>query len=135
MLDFIKNKYKQEFLYLFFGAATTLINIVCFALLYELLNVSNIISTVLAWIVSVLFAFVTNKWIVFKSNKKRFAEIVKEIALFFVCRILTGILDVAVMYVAVDIFKGNGVIWKVISNIIVIIVNYFASKIFVFKNS
>ena len=125
-------KYREVIAYLFFGGCTTLVNIISYYLSYNILNISNVTSTVIAWIISVLFAYVTNRIFVFESNNKGKA-IIKEIFAFFSCRMFTGILDVAIMYFAVDIFEFNSLLWKIISNVLVIIANYVFSKIFIFK--
>ena len=125
---------KQLILYLFFGVCTTVINTICYGILYELLLVNNVLSTILAWLAAVIFAFVTNKVFVFESNRNNATEKLSEITSFFGCRILTGILDVVIMAVAVDYLRWNGLLWKLISNIIVTIINYIASKFFIFKD-
>lgn len=125
---------KQLILYLFFGVCTTAINTICYGILYELLLVNNVLSTILAWLAAVIFAFVTNKVFVFESKRNNATEKLSEITSFFGCRILTGILDVVIMAVAVDYLKWNSLLWKLISNIIVTIINYIASKFFIFKD-
>ena len=125
--------HKQIILYLIFGVCTTVINTVCYWLLYDMLSWSNLLSTVIAWLAAVIFAFVTNKRYVFESKKSGFHEQLTEFASFFSCRILTGILDVVIMAVAVDMLKWNGLVWKLISNIIVTVLNYIASKFLIFK--
>ncbi len=127
-------KNKQLLLYLFFGMCTTAINTICYGVLYEFLCVDNIPSTILAWLVAVIFAFVTNKIFVFDSKRTRASEQLTEFVSFFSCRIITGIMDVVIMAVAVDYLKWNSLIWKLISNIIVTIINYVASKFIIFKN-
>lgn len=134
MIKFIKkqySRYKEQILYLFFGAATTVINTICYAMLYQ--HLGNLISTVIAWVLAVVFAFITNKAFVFKSRSMQAREIIKEAVSFFGCRILTGVLDVAIMVVAVNILLWNNVLWKLISNILVILLNYFISKLVIFK--
>lgn len=126
-------KFKSEILYLLFGGLTTLVNIVSYYLFYNVLRCSNVISTVIAWVFSVLFAYVTNRIFVFESKASGTKALLREIAAFFTCRLLTGIMDVAIMWLAVDIMNFNSMLWKIISNVLVIIINYFASKIFVFK--
>lgn len=125
--------HKQIILYLIFGVCTTVINTVCYWLLYDVLSWSNLLSTVLAWLAAVIFAFITNKRYVFESKKSGIHEQLTEFASFFSCRILTGILDVIIMAVAVDMLKWNGLVWKLISNIIVTVLNYIASKFLIFK--
>ena len=125
--------HKQIILYLFFGVCTTAINTIMYWLLYDLLSLNNIISTVLAWLAAVIFAFTTNKVFVFKSKRTNTQERINEVASFFGCRLLTGILDVVIMAFAVDMLQWDGLLWKLISNIIVTIINYIASKFWIFK--
>ena len=127
-------KYKFIILYGIFGVFTTIINILVYSLLYSVLNFSNVISNIIAWIASLLFAFVTNKIWVFESKNFDFKIFVKELCSFVLCRLTTGILDLGIMFVGVDLLKGPAIILKVISNIIVIVLNYVFSKVFVFKN-
>ena len=126
-------KYKFIILYGIFGVLTTVINIGVYGVLYSGLGVSNVISNVIAWIISVLFAFITNKLWVFESKSFNFKLFVKELGSFTVCRVATGVLDLVIMFVGVDLLKGPAIILKIASNIIVIILNYVMSKIFVFK--
>lgn len=126
-------KYKFIILYGIFGVLTTVINIGVYGVLYSGLGVSNVISNVIAWVISVLFAFITNKLWVFESKNFNFKLFVKELGSFTVCRVATGVLDLVIMFVGVDLLKGPAIILKITSNIIVIILNYVMSKIFVFK--
>ena len=126
-------RYKEVILYLFFGGCTTVINIVTYGLLYGLMHVANVPSTIIAWVVSVLFAFYTNRRFVFESKQTGTAARWREFVSFFGCRVLTGALDVVIMALAVDVMGWNGLVWKVISNVLVIILNYIASKFFIFK--
>lgn len=126
-------KYKFIILYGIFGVLTTVINIGVYGVLYSGLGVSNVISNVIAWIISVLFAFITNKLWVFESKSFNFKLFVKELGSFTVCRVATGVLDLVIMFVGVDLLKGPAIILKIASNIIVIILNYVMSKIFVFR--
>lgn len=125
-------KYKSIILYLFFGGCTTLINIICYYVLYNLLSVANVPSTILAWAVSVVFAFVTNRRYVFEQNDNTFRRRLRDFFSFVSCRVATGVLDVIIMYLAVDRMHWNSLLWKIVSNIIVIILNYVASKYLVF---
>ena len=136
--NYLKEIYKankQMVLYLFFGVCTTVINIVCYGIWNEILSLNNITSTILAWLVAVFFAFVTNKVYVFESQRTKTSERLSEMASFFFFRIITGVLDVVIMAITVDILKWNSLIWKLISNIIVTVVNYIASKFLIFKDT
>lgn len=122
-------KYKTEILYLCFGVATTLINVLCYYVLNGLLSVPNVASTVIAWIVSVLFAFFTNRSVVFESKTRCAAARLKEFFAFLLSRVATGVLDVLIMLIAVDILEQPNLLWKIISNVIVVILNYVLGKL------
>ena len=123
---------REIFLYVFFGALTTLINVVAYWVLYYSMSISNTVSTIISWILSVVFAYVTNKlWVFEKGNKST----LKEAAEFFLSRISTGVLDLLIMYVFVELLYFEGGIIKIVSNVLVIVLNYLLSKLFVFKKT
>lgn len=122
---------REVFFYLVFGVLTTLVNIVSFAILTRLLSAGTVLSNVIAWFLSVLFAYVTNRRWVFQSKD---GNVFREAAAFFSGRIGTGVLDTVVMFITVDLLGWNDMVMKVISNVIVVILNYIISKFFVFKN-
>ena len=125
--------HKQIILYLFFGVCTTAINTASYWLLYDVLPFGNIFSTILAWLAAVIFAFITNKLFVFESKRTNIQDCINEVVSFFGFRLLTGTLDVVIMAFAVDILQWDGLRWKLISNIIVTIINYIASKFWIFR--
>lgn len=125
--------HQQVVRYLFFGGCTTVVNTVCYGVLYQWLGMGNAESTVIAWAAAVVFAFVTNKLFVFESRGGGLAGQVRELVSFFGCRVLTGILDVVIMVAAVDVMGWNSLLWKLLSNVLVILLNYLASKFFIFK--
>lgn len=120
--------------YIIFGIATTAINTITYHILYSYIGVSNMVSTILAWFLAVLFAFVTNRQFVFQKQCCN-SSLWYEFSTFFSCRLVTGILDIIIMCVAVDYMQWNSLLWKIISNIIVTITNYITSKYLVFKSS
>ena len=124
-------KYRRYILYIIFGVLTTLVNVVTYYLVHLLLPVMP--STVIAWILAVLFAYVTNRRFVFESQAKTKQEIVRELISFSSARLFTGLVDFVCMFIFVDCLKINDLVIKTIANIIVIILNYVLSKIFVFK--
>lgn len=130
----IYKNYKEQINYLVFGVLTTAINIVVYYFAYNILTISNVISNIIAWILSVLFAYITNKYWVFENYNNKISELIYEIFSFFGCRLATGLIDLLIMYITVDILSLNSLVMKIISNVIVIILNYIASKIIVFKN-
>jgi putative flippase GtrA len=92
-----------------------------------------IISNIIAWIIAVSFAYITNKMYVFNSKSKGLSDVIQKVISFFAFRLLTGILDMAIMWISVDLLDINDLIMKIVSNILVIILNYIFSKIFIFK--
>ena len=129
------NKYKEALLYLFFGVCTTLVNLVTkWILLLTVIDSSNAIqlqeAIIISWIVSVLFAYVTNRKFVFESKSK---SIFKEISSFFGSRVLTLILEMVIMYIFVTALNFNVYLFTIISQVLVIVLNYVFSKLFVFK--
>ncbi len=128
-------KYKSLILYGIFGIATTLVNIIAYFICAKVFNLSVVVSTCIAWFIAVIFAFVTNKIWVFESKKNKFKDVSKGILSFFSCRILTGLLDLLIMYVFVDKLHFNDLLFKVLSNVIVIVLNYVASKLIIFKKN
>ena len=128
-------KYKELVLYLVFGVGTTVINIIAYYVCAHPLRINTVVSTCVAWVLSVLFAYVTNKIWVFESKGTDVGVIIKEIVSFFSCRLLTGFLDVALMFVFVDVLSFNDMWMKIISNVIVIVLNYVASKLLIFKKN
>ena len=126
-------KYRGLILYVVFGVLTTAINIAVYALCYRVLRLPNVPSNVIAWILAVLFAFVTNKLYVFESKSLERGTVARELASFVGARLATGLLDLAVMFVGVDLLHGPDLVFKVGSNVIVIILNYVLSKLVVFR--
>ena len=128
-------KYRSPILYVFFGGCTTLINWAVYYLCYNIAGIANVPSTILAWIVAVAFAFITNKLWVFDSKSFERKTLLHEIWTFTAARLATGALDVAIMYVAVDLLGRNANLWKLLSNVVVIVLNYVFSKLIVFKRT
>ena len=133
MLFALFKKYKAPILYLFFGGVTTVINIAVYDLLYYVVGASNDLSNVISWIITVTVAYITNKLWVFESRGTGTKTLLREITSFFGCRAATGVMDFAIMHIGVDILAYPAFLLKVISNIIVIILNYVASKLIIFK--
>lgn len=127
-------RYRSLLLYLIFGGLTTLVNIVAYYLLSRM-GVSTVPATGIAWVLSVAFAYVTNRRWVFASKATAPMEVAREAGSFVLCRLLSGLMDIAIMYVCVDLLHWNDMLIKVISNVLVVIANYVASKLFVFRNS
>ncbi|WP_422479762.1 GtrA family protein [Pleomorphochaeta sp. DL1XJH-081] len=125
---------REIILYILFGFLTTVINIAIFWILYEKLEMQNIASNAIAWFCAVLFMFFSSKFIIFNSRDISGKYIIGELLVFLTARLFTGVLDIGLMYLSVDIYELEALYCKVITNIIVIILNFIASKFFVFKD-
>lgn len=129
-------KYKHIICYLFFGLITTVVNIGTYWLCYDILHIPNLISNFIAWVTAVIVSFVTSKIWVFESKSWNRSVLIPEIIKFFGARIATFLIDEAIMGVGVDLLHFNGMIMKVVSGIVVVILNYVFSRLWVFgKNS
>ena len=126
-------KHKSIIMYAIFGVLTTAVNMVSYHICFKMAGIQNVPSTIIAWILAVTFAFVTNKLWVFDSRSFDAKTLNHEIPTFFGARLATGILDVVIMFVTVDLLNWNATVWKLISNMLVIIINYVASKLLIFK--
>lgn len=135
LLNKFFKKYKTEILYLFFGVLTTLINTIVFLILYNSIGLSNVFSNIIAWIAAVNFAFITNRFFVFVQNGNIKYLMFKQFILFIFSRVNSGILDITIMFLSVDILNFNEIIMKIGSNIIVILLNYYLSKNYIFNTN
>ena len=126
-------KYKQTILYLIFGVLSTIVNIVTYVVCTRNLNIEFLISNWIAWIAAVLFAYITNKFFVFESKKTNIKFLIKEFSSFVSCRILSGIIEMILMYIMISLMSLNDFIVKIITNIVVVILNFIFSKLIIFK--
>ena len=120
-------------LYLVFGVLTTLINVAVYGVCADVIHLDVMVSTIIAWILAVLFAYVTNRKWVFHSTVTDKNGLIKELIAFFGCRLGTGVIDLIMMFVFVEIMKLPGMFTKFLANIFVIVLNYVASKVVIFK--
>ena len=118
--------------YLFFGGITTIINYLVYLSCYNWLQMSASLSNAIAWVFAVAFAFLTNKPFVFKSHDWSAKVVIPELTKFLGCRIGSGILETAILFLTVDLLLWDGNILKIITSILVVILNYFGSKLLVF---
>ena len=127
-------KYKEVVNYLIFGGLSTLVNFVSYYIFARTLNIDEVISSGLSWFCAVLFAYVTNKLFVFETKKSNKKEVIKEMLSFFLARVISGALcDVGTFALMVKVLGINDIIAKLVTQVMVIIVNYLFSKLIVFK--
>lgn len=129
--EIINSKLKKEIvLYIIFGVLTTLVNIISYLLFAKIFGINNLLSNIMAWGFSIVFAYITNRIYVFESKNE---NILYEFSLFVMGRGLSGIVDSILFYTFVVWWMLDDVISKIVINIIVIILNYVFSKWIIFK--
>lgn len=126
------NKHFDILSYLFFGGLTTLVNYLVYLPCFNWLQLSASVSNAIAWVFAVVFAFVTNKPFVFKSHDWSAKVVIPELTKFLGCRIGSGILETALLFLTVDLLHWDGNLLKLITSVMVVILNYFGSKLLVF---
>nr|WP_263324805.1 GtrA family protein [Neobacillus sp. Marseille-Q6967] len=124
---------KEVVSYLVFGILTTLVNIISYVLLTRVFHIDYKLATTIAWLLSVFFAFITNKLYVFNSKSFHIKTLSKEFLSFIFFRLLSYLVDLAMMIVMVEWLKTDDFFAKVLANVVVVILNFFASKFFIFK--
>lgn len=149
MMKMIKNtiqKHKELLMYILFGVLTTLVNFIAFWLFDMVLGAKlYLITNGIAWIISVLFAYITNKLYVFQSKSFAPKILVKEFSEFLVARVFSFIVEELGMWLFVDIMGFNEFSLNLLSvdisgqliakgflAVIVVIMNYFFSKFIIF---
>lgn len=127
-------KYWEVLIYLFFGVLTTVVNYVIYLPVHNILGLSAAISNAIAWVGAVVFAYLTNKPFVFKSYDWSMNTVIPELTKFVSCRVASGVAETLILLVAVDLLNMNGNIWKLITSVLVVVLNYIGSKLVVFRN-
>lgn len=118
--------------YVFFGAVTTVVNILSYQVFYHTMGIPNLISNALAWVLSVLVAYIANKLFVFRSSTTDARALLREFGLFVAARLFSFGIDEFSMWLMVDVARFNTGVSKLAVNIIVVILNYFFSKRIIF---
>jgi len=128
-------KYEEIINYLIVGGLTTVVSLAgYYACVYTFLDpkvaLELQIANVISWVIGVTFAYITNRIFVFKSKNK---NMVKEISSFVGARVVTLLMDMLIMYLMVTVGGLNDKISKLVAQVVVIVLNYVLSKLFVFK--
>lgn len=134
MKELIK-KHADVLSYLFFGGLTTAVNYLIYLPCYNILHWDASVSNMAAWVVSVAFAFLTNKPFVFKSHDWSSQVVLPELSKFLGCRVGSGVLETVIIFLTVDLIHWNGNWMKLITAVLVVILNYFGSKLLVFRKN
>lgn len=130
----VYQKYKRIILYLIFGVLTTLVNMLAYFCLTRLGGMPYLAANIGAWLAAVLFAYASNRAWVFTSSGRGLAFIVKECSNFMGCRVFSGLLDTAIVFVMIDWLHYQDLLVKIAANGAAVILNYFFSKWIVFRD-
>ena len=150
MIKFIKKlylKYKELINYVFFGALATVVSIVSFKIFDVMLGADlYLVSNIISWIITVIFAYFTNKIWVFESKSWKANVLVREIISFFGARVFSLVVEEAGLWLLIDVLSMGGICWtilgfnitgnliaKVVMQVVVVILNYIFSKLIIFK--
>lgn len=126
------DKYYDILAYLFFGGLTTVVNYLVYLPCYNWWGISGGVSNMIAWVFAVAFAFLTNKPFVFKSHDWSGKTLWPELTKFVGCRVGSGVLETAIIWLTVDMLQWNGLWMKLFTSVLVIVLNYFGSKFLIF---
>lgn len=126
-------KYWDIFAYLFFGVLTTAVNYIVYLPCYNLLGFPAVVSNAISWVFAVVFAFLTNKPLVFKSYDWSAKTLIPELTKFVGCRVGSGAAESVILLLTVDVLGWDGNIWKILTSVLVVVLNYIGSKLLVFK--
>lgn len=127
-------KHEEGINYLIFGFLAFVLNYILYFLFADAMQMHYMAATVLSWVLTVVFAYWTNRTFVFKSQNKDTGSVVKEFVSFIGARIATEVLELVLMYVMVDLLSINDKISKLVCQVLVILANYVLSKIWIFKD-
>ncbi len=127
------NKYREVIDYLFFGVLATVVNLVVYFVCADVFHWNYMIANALSWLAAVLFAYVTNRTWVFKSSVTGFKGIMSEMSKFVGCRVFSGVIDMAIMFVSVSLIGIPDSWAKIITQVVVVVLNYIFSKLIIFK--
>lgn len=132
-LKVLFKKYQEVVIYLVFGVLTTVVDFVIYWPLFHLLHWPAAASNAIAWVTAVIFAFVTNKPLVFQSNDWHAKTLLPEIWKFIGCRIASFLFAEAFLVITVDWLQWHGLLMKALVSVVVVIINYVGSKLLVFR--
>ena len=126
-------KYYDLLAYLVFGVLTTVVNYLIYLPCYNLLQLPAVVSNLIAWVGAVAFAYLTNKPFVFRSHDWSAKTVIPELTKFVSCRVASGAAESAILWITVDILGWNGNLWKLVTSVLVVVLNYIGSKLVVFR--
>lgn len=130
----IYKKNKELINYLIVGAIGTVISIASFAILMNV-GVETVSSNVISWIITVIVMYIMNRYCVFAEHAKGAVAVFREVVSFVSARIFTLLLETLIVWLGIDVMHLNAIIIKTFAQILVIVLNYVFSKLFIFRNT
>lgn len=130
----VYQKHKELINYLIVGGIGTFVSILTFAVLINL-GLSTVVANTISWFIVVVLMYILNRYFVFSEHATGFVGIVREILSFFAARVATLFIEDFIVWLGIDVMNFNAIIIKVIGQITVIVLNYVASKLFIFKKN
>ena len=124
---------RETITYVIAGVLTTVVNFIAYYLFCNIIGIENLIANGIAWVIAVVFAYIINDLWVFRSERASIRRQIEKISKFFGARILSFVVEEAGMFLFVDIIGWNNMIVKAALAVIVIILNYFFSKLYIFN--
>lgn len=126
-------KYREVISYIFWGVMTTLVNYVVYFVCTKVFGIDYLIGNVVAWFLSVLFAFWVNKVYVFRSYEKDMKTMIREFGSFVSARVFSGVLETGMLALFVETLHFNSDVVKIAASVLVVVINYVLSKLIIFK--
>lgn len=126
-------KNKEMLLYLFFGFLSFIVSIATYGLFNAVFHINELLANILSWIITVMFAFFTNRIWVFASPTDSLKGFIKQMAAFYQGRIVTLVIEEIILFVFITVLGMNSMLIKVIAQVVVIVLNYVISKLFIFR--
>ena len=126
-------KYKEVLLYLFFGGLTMIVSIASYAISNLTFGINALVANIFSWILAVLFAFYTNRIWVFQAPTSSVSDFLRQMLSFCSGRIVTLIIEEVILFIFITCLHYNSMVVKIIAQVVVVILNYVISKLWVFK--
>lgn len=126
---------KELMRYILIGVLTTVVNYGVYALCTRVIHMEQLLANLIAWVAAVIFAYVANKLYVFESHTDSASALVKEIFNFVLMRVASLVVDQAIIWLLVKQLGLYDLLCKLISNVVVVVLNYVFSKLFIFKKN
>lgn len=130
----IYKKNEEAINYLFWGFAAFVLGTGLFYVFANVMGLYEQIANVISWVICVIFAYCTNRTFVFKSKVTGINNILMEFKDFIAARVLTLVMENAILFVMIDLMDIHNMIAKIVGQVVVIVSNYFLSKLWIFKN-